>query len=187
MPRKTEENKLREATNHWLHPWTHPASWDKHSVGKVIPHSSLGWQETPCKLGHSTSWYIKLQWMGWGSRSSMSNSCRRRYKLAEQTVNQVQINLVQHTQPSNITSMTQRQETLMWTYPGHRIHLALKQLKVTFSCWPHELENNTQGLGVKMQNSNEVTKVSTNLRFTNLKIPILSETCRGCRGSDLLG
>ena len=38
-------------------------------------------------------------------------------------------------------------------------------------------ENKTQGLGEYMQNSNgEKTEVSTNIRFTNLKIPILWET-----------
>ena len=34
-------------------------------------------------------------------------------------------------------------------------------------------ENNTQRLREQMQNSNEVTEESTNIHFTNLKIPIL--------------
>ena len=67
----------------------------------------------------------------------MSNSSRSRWKHAEQTVNfRVWINLVQHTQPSNIMAMTQWQETLTKTKPGHQLPLALKKLKVTFSSWP---------------------------------------------------
>ena len=54
----------------------------------------------------------------------------------KQTLIRVRINLVQYTKPSHTTSMTQRQETLIETKPGDRIHLALKKLKVTFSSWP---------------------------------------------------
>ena len=43
----------------------------------------------------------------------------------------VRINIVQHTQCSNMTSMTQ-QENLIRGKPGHRIHMALKKLKKTF-------------------------------------------------------
>ena len=35
---------------------------------------------------------------------------------------------VQHTQCSNMTSMTQRQESLIRAKPGHRVHLALEKL-----------------------------------------------------------
>ena len=111
----------------------------KHSVGKVIPHSNLSRHETPYKLGRSTPWYFKLQNMSCGGNSSMSNSSRSKWKLAEQSMITVLINFVQHTQPSNITSITQRQETLIRLKPSHRIHLALKKLKVTFSSWrPHQ-------------------------------------------------
>ena len=72
------------------------------------------------------------------SRSSgISNSDRSRWKLAEQTMIRVRINLVQHTQCSNMTSsMTQRQESLIRTKPGHRIPLALEKLKMTFRSRP---------------------------------------------------
>ena len=40
-----------------LNPSNVPVS---NSVGKVIPHRSLGRQETPCRLGRSTPWYFKL-------------------------------------------------------------------------------------------------------------------------------
>ena len=55
----------------------------------------------------------------------------------------VRIKVVQHTQCSNMTSMS-RQETLIRAMPGHRIHLALKKLKVTLTLTQ---ENNTLGLG----------------------------------------
>ena len=108
----------------------------KHSVMKLFPHSNLGRQETPCKLGRSTPRYFKLLWMSCGRCSEMSNSSRSRWKLAEQIVIRIWSNLVQHTQHRNITSMTQRQETLNKTKPGHRLHMELKTLKVTFSSWP---------------------------------------------------
>ena len=50
----------------------------KHRVGKVILHSNLGRQERPSKLGRSTPWYFKLQWMSCGRSSDMSNSNRSR-------------------------------------------------------------------------------------------------------------
>ena len=68
--------------------------------------------------------------------SSMSNSGRSRWKLAEQSMIQVRINLVQHTQCSNTASMTQQQESLIRAKPGHRMHLALEKLKLTFSSRP---------------------------------------------------
>ena len=46
------------------------------------------------------------------------------------------INFAQHTQCSNMTSMPQRQESLIRAKPGNRIHLALEQLKMTFSSRP---------------------------------------------------
>ena len=52
---------------------------------------------------------------------------------AEETVIRVLISLAQHTKPSYTTSMTQRQETLIGTKPGHRIHPMLKKLKVTLN------------------------------------------------------
>ena len=85
------------------------------SVGKVIPHSNLGRLETPCELECSAPSYFKLQWMSCGRSSSMSNSSISKCKLAEQTMIWVRLNLVLHTQPSNTTSKTQWQETLIKT------------------------------------------------------------------------
>ena len=64
----------------------------------------------------------------------MSNSDRSRWKLTEQTMIRVRINLVQHTQCSNMMPMTQRQEGLIRAC--HRIHLALEKLKMAFSSRP---------------------------------------------------
>ena len=67
--------------------------------------------------------------------SRVSNSNRDRWKLTEQTMIRVRINLVQHTKCSNMTPMTQ-QETLIRAMPGQRIHLAIQKLKKTFSSRP---------------------------------------------------
>ena len=80
----------------------------KCNVGKVIPHSNLSRQERPSKLGRSTPWYFKPQWMSRGRSSGMSNSTRSRWKLAEQTVIRVGINLVQHTKHSHVDDTTTR-------------------------------------------------------------------------------
>ena len=86
----------------------------------------------------------------------MSNCTRSRWKLAEQVI-QVRINLVQHTQPSNTTSMTQRQEnsdrgkTWPSTTPGARQAEGDIQLLTPTS------ESNTQGLREQLHNRYEVT------------------------------
>ena len=92
--------------------------------------------------------YSAWVWLGNEELSYVYEFCypighRSRWKLAEQTVIRVRIDLVQHTKLSHTTSMTQRQETLIGTNPGHQIHLALKKLKVTFSSWPKAI----RGLG----------------------------------------
>ena len=53
---KLKKTQLREATNDWLHSWTHPAFRVpvSNSVGKVIPHLKLFRLETLCKLWRST-------------------------------------------------------------------------------------------------------------------------------------
>ena len=89
----------------------------KHSVGKVIPHSNLGQQETPCKLGRSTPRYFKLQWMSCGRSSDMSKSSKSRRTLAGQTVIHIRINFEQHPQPHNTTLMTQWHKTLIRAKP----------------------------------------------------------------------
>ena len=70
----------------------------------------------------------------------------------------VQINFGQHTQCSNMTFMAQQQESLIRARPGHRIHLTLKKLIMTFSSRPIKLEKNSQGLGEQMQSGNETTQ-----------------------------
>ena len=59
-PRKTEKhNTGKKPTNDCsLKPIKR--SGVKGSVGKVILHTSLGRQETPCKLGRSTPSYFKV-------------------------------------------------------------------------------------------------------------------------------
>ena len=79
------------------------------------------------------------------------------YLLYGQTVIRVRINLVQHTQPSNIASITQRQEKLgseqAWPLNTHGAQEAggdIQQLPLT-------QENKTRWLEEYMQNSNGVT------------------------------
>ena len=61
--------------------------------------------------------------------SSMSNSDRSRWKFIEQTI-------IRFLQCSNMTSMTERQESLIRARPGHCIHLTLEKLRMTFSSRP---------------------------------------------------
>ena len=71
------------------------------------------------------------------SRSSeMSNSDRSRWKLSEQRMIWVRINILQHKQCSNMTSMTQ-QESPIKAKPGHRTHLTLGKMKTFSSRPPH--------------------------------------------------
>ena len=61
---KLKRTQFMEATNGWLHPWTHPAfRYQTQCIGKVIAHSNLCRQETACKFGCSTPSYFILQWM----------------------------------------------------------------------------------------------------------------------------
>ena len=68
--------------------------------------------------------------------SRVSNSDKSRWKLSEQTMIKVCINLVQHTQCSNMTLTKQRQESLVRAKPGHRIHLQLKYLNMVIGSRP---------------------------------------------------
>ena len=64
--------QLVETTNGWLlDPKAHQRTGVKHTVWKVIPHTSMGREETPCKLGRSTPWYFELKWMSC-DRSSLN-------------------------------------------------------------------------------------------------------------------
>ena len=76
--------------------------------------------------------------MSCGRSSGMSNSDKNRWKLTDQTMIRVRINPVHHTQCSNMTSMSQRQESLIRAMPGRRIHLAFVKMKMIFnSRHPH--------------------------------------------------
>ena len=66
----------------------------------------------------------------------MSKSDISRCKLTEQIMIRVRINLVQHTQCINMTSIEQGQESVIRAKPGHRIHQALEKLKMTLSSRP---------------------------------------------------
>ena len=82
----------------------------------------------------------------------MLNSSRSRWKLDEQIVISVLINLVQHIKPSHTTSVTQRHDvTLIGTHGAQEGEGDIHQLIST-------PENNAQGLGEQMHSSNEVTQ-----------------------------
>ena len=109
----------------------------KHSVGKAIPHSNLGQQETPCKLGRSTPWYFKLQWMS----CSRSSCCWTLVEADGSSLNwqwlEFELTLYNILSPATFCRW-QRLETLIRTKAGHQIHLGLLKLKVSFSSWlPH--------------------------------------------------
>ena len=153
---KLNKTKLGEATNGWLHPWTHPAfrcqthCWENHSTFEPEPAGKI-------YQGTFNTLILQTPMDELRPRLGMSNSSRSRFKLAEQTVIRVRINLVQHTKPSHMTSMKPRQETLIRTKPGHRIHLALRSWSDIQQLTPTP-ENNTQGFGEQMESSNEVTQ-----------------------------
>ena len=86
------------------------------------------------------------------SRSwSMLNSDRSWEKLTEQTKIQVRVNVVQHTQCNNMTSMKQWQESLIRAKPGARLaEDDIQQQTPTPG-------NKTQGLREQMHSSNEAT------------------------------
>ena len=89
--------------------------------------------------------------------SGMSNSSWGSCQLAKQTMIWFRINLLQHTQPSNITTMTQRQVTLIRAHLATEYTWSSRSWRWHFAADP-TLENNAQGLGEQMQNSNEVTQ-----------------------------
>ena len=86
------------------------------------------------------------------SRSSvMSNSDRSRWKLTEQTMIRVRINLLQHTKYSNMTLMTHRPEILIRAPSARVPEDDIQQQTPT-------PDNNTQGLREQMHSSNEATQ-----------------------------
>ena len=111
------------------------------------------------------------------SRSTgMSNSVRSRWKLTEQTMIRVRINLVPHTQCSNKTSMTQRQESLIRAKPGHWIHLELEKLKMAFRSRSPHGRTILKDCATKCKVATKKYRVSIKTRFTNLKHNSLRDT-----------
>ena len=96
-------------------------------------------------------------------------------KLTHWTIIRIQINFVQHTQCSNVTSMTQ-QETLNKAKPGHWIHLSLEKLKITFSSRSLHQRIVLKDWKNKCIVQRSKAEVSTRTCFINLKIPIIWET-----------
>ena len=132
---------------------------------EVIPHSNLDRQETPCKLGRSTSWYFKLQWMSCSrSLHGMSNSSRNRWMLAEQTFHLLNrqwlvfeltlYNILSQQHYVDHTTTRNSDQDKAWppNTPGaQEAQGHIQQLTPT-------PENNTRGLGEQMQNSKEVSQ-----------------------------
>ena len=151
MPRKTEENTTQgssatvDCTLEFIQ-----CSSIKHSVGKVILHSSLGQQEIPCKLGCSTPWYFKLPGVSCGH----SSGCRTLVEADESLLNrqwfEFELTLYNILSPVTVRrwyvkkfSLEQNLATeYTWRSRSWRWH----------STAAHTLENNTQRLGEQMQN-----------------------------------
>ena len=84
----------------------------------------------------------------------------------------VRINLVQHTQSSNMTSMTQWQESPIRTFCAAEYTWRIRSWR-WHSATDSTPENNAQGLGEnKCIVARSNTEVSSKTRFTNLKMPI---------------
>ena len=66
----------------------------------------------------------------------LSNSDRSRWKLTEQPMIRIRINHVEHKQCPSMTSITQRQESLIRANPGNRIYMVLEKLNMIFSSTP---------------------------------------------------
>ena len=152
MPPKTEENATQGSNQRLTAPLNQssiPVS--NTALGRSFHSRTWAGRKDLSKLGRSIPLYFKLQWMSCRRSSKMSDFSRSRWRLTEQTVVRVRINLVQHTQPSHTTSMTQWQETLIGMKPGYWIHLALKKLNVTFSSWPLHLRTRLEDLEKKLK------------------------------------
>ena len=103
----------------------------RHRVEKDIPHSNLSRQERPSKLRHSTPWYFKLQWMSCGRSLDVSNSSTL-VEADGSSVNRQRL----ESELTLCNILRHNDKKLNWTKSGHRLHLELKRLKVTFSSWP---------------------------------------------------
>ena len=145
--RKLKKTQLREATNGWLHLWTHPAFRCQTQCREGHPtseHGPVGNTLQIWDVRHLDTSYNNR----WAAAAALFDAVAllRTPTLVEADISSLNIqwfefeliNLVQHTQPSNTKSMKQRQETMIVAKPGQRIHQALEELKVTFRIWhPH--------------------------------------------------
>ena len=138
-----------------------------YSVGKVISQSNLSRQERHSKFGTFYTLIFQTPIDELLPQLGMSSSSRSRWKLAEQTVIRVRTNLLQHTKLNHTTLMTQRQETLIGAKLGHRIHLELNKLKVTFSSWPHTGEQYSRIGRTNEKNQRSNTEVSTHILYVS--------------------
>ena len=145
----------------------------KHSVGNIIKH----WAGSKDLANFDVLHLDTSNSNGW--TATAARVCRTLVEADGSSLNatvvRVWINFVQHTKPSHTTSMTQRQKTLIGTKPGHRIHLVLKKLKVAFSSRPSHQNRFCISTNKCKKRQRSSTEVSTNIRFTNLKMTILRE------------
>ena len=109
--------------------------WRKHNSGKQ--------QSVDCTLEpiqrftcYPHTCHLKLQWMSCDRSSRMSNSGTSRWKLTEETVIRVRINLVQHTkvQPHDIDDTTTRNSDRDKAWPPNTPHL--QEAEGGLSSWP---------------------------------------------------
>ena len=130
----------------------------KHSVGKVIPHSNLGRQETPCKLfphldRSNSSGELRPQH---GKSNSIveegGTSPNRQWIEFELTLYNI-YSAHQHDVDDTTTRNSDQYKAWPPNTPGaQEADGGIQQLTLT-------PENYTQGLGEQMQNSNEVTQM----------------------------
>ena len=139
---KLKKTQLREATNCWLYPWTNP-------VFRCQTQLSGRWF-------HIRTWEGRKDLANWdvlyldisnshGWAAAAARVLRTLVEADESSLNrqwlEFELTLYYVLSPATRRrSMTQWQETPIGTKPGHRIHLAIKTLKVTFNSWPHTRE-----------------------------------------------
>ena len=143
------KNELREATYclSWIDCSLKPIKrfGVKHSVGKVIPNTSLGRQETPCKLRSSTHWYFKLKWMWCSRSSSMSNSHTKQMKA--------DVSKADGSSPCTTYTVQQHDVDDPTARKSYHYYFANRlQILATEYIW------RSKGLGEQMHSSNEVTQ-----------------------------
>ena len=133
-----------------------PRSLVKHSVGKVIPHSNLSRRERLSKFARSTPRYFKLKRISCG-RSSV---CRTLVEADGSSLNRqwLEFELTLYNTLRPATWRRWHNDKKLWSGQS----LATEYTWCSRSWRWHSAadptpDNNTQGLGEQMQNSNEVT------------------------------